>query len=125
MIQIQTCTENTVNELTFSEMEELAGLYIDRNMNYAYIMANSSNNVLYVGVTTNLVNRVWQHKNRAFRCVANRYNCSKLVYFEAYGRIMEAIYREKQLKARSSKRKHRLIAKFNPKWEDLSEGWLF
>ena len=100
-------------------------MYIDRNKNYIYIMANRSNSVLYVGVTTNLVNRVWQHKNRAFRCFTNRYNCSKLVYFEAYGRILEAIYREKQLKSGSTNRKHRLIAKFNPLWEDLSEGWLF
>ena len=88
-------------------------------------MTNSDNNVLYVGVTTNLVNRVWQHKNRAFRCITNRYNCSKLVYFEPFGRILEAIYRERQLKSSSTNRMQALIARFNPNWEDLSKEWLF
>lgn len=100
-------------------------MVIDRSKNYTYIMANYSNTMLYVGVTTNLVNRVWQHKNRAFRCCARRYNCSKLVYFEAYGRILEAIYREQQLKAGNKNRKLILISDFNPGWEDLSQDWLF
>lgn len=98
---------------------------IDSKKTYTYIMANQNNSVLYVGVTTNLVNRVWQHKNRAFRCFTNRYNCGKLVYYEGYSRIMEAVYREKQLRAGSGIRKNKLIAAFNPEWADLSEGWLF
>lgn len=100
-------------------------MLIDRSKNYTYIMTNSNHSVLYVGVTTNLVNRVWQHKNRAFLCCTHRYNCSKLVYFEAFSRVQEALFREQQLRAGTINRKCGLIAKFNPRWEDLSKEWLF
>ena len=97
---------------------------IDRTKSYTYIMTNNRNTVLYVGVTSNLVRRVWQHKNRVFRGFTCRYNCSKLVYFEPFGHIMEAIRREKQLKAGNRNRKLKLVNWFNPEWKDLSEGWM-
>lgn len=96
---------------------------LDRRKSYTYMMANKSNSVLYIGVTTNLIRRVWQHKNRAFRGFTARYHCHKLVYYEPYGHIMEAIRREKQLKAGNRRRKNRLVDRFNPEWKDLSEGW--
>lgn len=95
-----------------------------RGNSYTYIMANRSNSVVYVGVTTHLRSRVWLHKNRAFRgSFTGRYNCNKLVYYEPYDQIVAAIAREKQLKAGSRRRKDILVNKFNPQWKDLSEGW--
>ena len=84
-----------------------------------YIMANKPRGTLYTGVTSDLVKRVYQHKNFITLGFANRYNCKLLVYYELYGDMMNAIEREKQIKAGSRKKKIELIEKFNPKWEDL------
>ncbi|MBT8186045.1 MAG: GIY-YIG nuclease family protein [Eudoraea sp.] len=93
---------------------------MDRSKSYAYIITNNRNTVLYAGVTTNLVRRIWQHKNKVF---TSRYNCSKLVYYEPFDHIRDAINREKQLKAGNRKRKLDLVSGMNPQWNDLSEGW--
>ena len=87
-------------------------------------MANTRNTVLYVGVTSNLIRRVWQHKNKIFKGFTSRYNCSKLVYYESFDHIRDAINREKQLKAGNRKRKLELVNGLNPEWSDLSEGWM-
>lgn len=94
---------------------------IDGTKNYVYIMTNSRNSVVYVGVTSNLVRRIWQHKNKIFKGFTSRYNCCKLVYYESFDHILDAINREKQLKA--GKRKLDLVNSLNPEWKDLSEGW--
>ncbi len=92
-----------------------------------YIMTNKNNTVLYVGVTKDLVKRVYQHKSRLdLSSFTYRYNLDKLVYFESFHSIEEAIIREKQLKAGSRSRKESLINAFNPNWVDLwarIEGW--
>ncbi|GAL69215.1 excinuclease ABC C subunit-like [Jejuia pallidilutea] len=88
-------------------------------------MTNKNNTVIYIGVTSNLTKRVYQHKTKEFKGFTAKYNCEKLVYFEEYSDISDAISREKQLKAGNRKRKEALINKDNPDWNDLSDGWLF
>ena len=92
--------------------------------NHVYILSNKDNNVLYIGVTSNLKHRIRQHKSKFYpKSFTARYNCDKLVYFEMYHDIREAILREKQLKAGNRQRKLDLIISENPLWEDLSDGW--
>ena len=89
------------------------------------MLTNKNNTVIYIGVTSNLLKRIYQHKTKAYKGFTSKYNCEKLVYFEEYEFINEAIAREKQLKAGNRKRKEDLINLENPKWTDLSDGWLF
>lgn len=88
-------------------------------------MTNKNNTVIYIGVASNLTKRVYQHKTKEFKGFTAKYNCDKLVYFEEFTDINQAISREKQLKAGNRKRKEDLINKDNPEWNDLSDGWLF
>ena len=78
---------------------------------------------MYTGVTSDLEQRVYEHKNKLVKGFTSRYNINKLVYFEEFGDVNEAISREKQIKAGSRKKKIALIEKDNPEWKDLSEGW--
>jgi predicted GIY-YIG superfamily endonuclease len=87
-------------------------------------MASGRNGTLYVGVTSDLVRRAWQHREaektgKAVHGFAARYGCTQLVYFELLESMPEAIAREKQLKAGSRARKIALIEKNNPTWRDL------
>ena len=82
-------------------------------------MTNSTNTVLYIGVTANLIKRVNEHKEKLIKGFTQRYNLTKLVYFEIFEDIEEAIKREKQLKAGSRKKKIALITKDNPFCRDL------
>ena len=88
---------------------------------YIYFMANKNNTVIYIGVTSNLLERVKQHKIKIHKGFTARYNCDKLVYVEEFENINLAIAREKQLKAGNRKRKEELIQQKNPTWKDLSE----
>jgi putative endonuclease len=90
---------------------------------YVYILTNKLNSVLYVGVTSNLEGRIYDHKQKTFKGFTATYNCNKLVYFEEYQWIQDAIAREKQLKAGSRQKKVDLIEAENPLWNDLSESW--
>ena|SRR5260221_14682646 len=90
---------------------------------FVYILANPHNTVLYTGVTSDLEQRVFEHKTKAFAGFTSKYNCNKLVYFEEFDDIEEAIKREKQVKRYHRKWKEKLIEGKNPKWEDISEGW--
>lgn len=83
-----------------------------------YIMTNYSKN-LYIGVTSNLKNRVFQHKNKLVEGFTKKYNIDKLVYYEQGGDMISAIAREKQLKGWTRKKKVALIEKENPEWMDL------
>ena len=87
---------------------------------FVYIITNKSNQVLYVGVTSQLRNRIWEHKMKIYaRSFSTRYNLNKLVYFETYLDIEEAIAREKQLKGGSRRKKIELIQTENPEWKEL------
>ena len=92
---------------------------------FVYILTNKNKKVLYIGVTSDIVKRIYQHKNKHYRGFTSRYNCDLLVYFEEYSDIVEAIAREKQLKKGNRKRKIALVETKNPNWNDLSEGWVF
>lgn len=88
---------------------------------YVYIMGNSPRGVLYIGVTSNLVQRVYQHKNKTFQGFTEKYNCNKLYFYEVYEDISEAILREKRLKKWKRDWKFRIIEEVNFKWKDLYE----
>jgi putative endonuclease len=93
---------------------------------YVYLLANKNKTVIYVGVTSDLVRRVHQHKTKRYqKSFTAKYNCDRLVYYEVYTRALVAIQREKQIKAGNRERKEKLINKQNPNWNDLSDGWLF
>ena len=82
-------------------------------------MANRRNGTLYVGVTSNLVQRAWQHREGVLGGFTARYGCKLLVWFELHGDMEHAILREKQIKAGSRQKKLTLIAQMNPEWRDL------
>jgi len=86
---------------------------------YIYLMTNQSNTVIYTGVTNNLIRRVHEHKNKLVEGFTKKYKVDKLVYFEQYTNPIDAIEREKQIKAGPRKKKIELIAKNNPEYEDL------
>ncbi len=86
---------------------------------YVYIMASRRNDTLYIGITNNLIRRVYEHKQKMIEGFTKRYNVTMLVYFEIFSNPQDAIRREKQLKAGSRKKKIQLIEKANPNWKDL------
>jgi len=86
---------------------------------YVYILASQRNGTLYVGSTSNLVQRIWEHKNKVLPGFTAKYNVHLLVYYEAYQELMEAARREKRLKNWCRQWKINIIEKFNPTWRDL------
>ena len=90
---------------------------------YVYIMASSSG-TLYIGVTNNLRRRVFEHKQGVVKGFTKKYGCHKLVYYEHYLDIRQAIKREKQLKGWLRVKKQNLIKTMNPSWKDLSEEFV-
>jgi putative endonuclease len=84
-----------------------------------YILTNKPYGVLYIGVTSNLIQRIWQHKNHLTDGFSKKYNVNKLVYIEQCSEITSAIAREKQLKKWNRLWKIELIEKYNPQWQDL------
>lgn len=90
---------------------------------YIYILTNKLNSVLYTGVTNNLKRRVYEHKNKLIKGFTDRYKITKLVYYEEFGYIDEAILREKQIKGGSRNKKIELIKNINPVFKNLAEEW--
>ena len=87
---------------------------------FVYIITNKNHTTFYIGVTSNLPSRISDHRNKRFRSSFSAiYNLNKLVYWEAFQEIGDAIGREKQLKAGSRQKKIGLINAFNPEWNDL------
>ena len=91
---------------------------------YIYIITNYNNTTVYIGVTSNLVQRIYQHKSKCVDGFSKKYNLSKLVYYEQTENIETAIEREKYLKGKTRKYKNELITKFNPNWKDLYDNIL-
>ena len=89
---------------------------------FVYIMSNRSK-TLYTGVTNNLFRRVWEHKNEAGSEFCRHYRLDRLVYFERFQYVGNAIRREKQIKGWLRIKKMALIVEQNPSWSDLSAGW--
>ncbi len=88
---------------------------------YVYMLMNQGNTVIYTGVTTNLIKRLYEHKQKMIEGFSKRYNLNKLVYFEQFNNIKDASAREKQIKAGSRKKKLNLIKTLNPNFKDLFE----
>ena len=90
-----------------------------RKQYYLYIMTNKLNHVLYTGVTNNLKKRIYEHKSKLIEGFTKKYNVDKLVYYEVFDDIYNAITREKQIKGGSRQKKIDLITSINPGWKDL------
>ncbi len=90
-----------------------------KEFGYVYILTNKTNKVLYTGVTSNLVKRIFEHKNKLVKGFTSKYNLNKLVYYEISPSITAAIEREKQIKGKKREYKENLINNFNPDWNDL------
>ncbi len=86
---------------------------------YVYILSNKYNKVLYIGITSDLLRRIYEHKQHYVQGFTARYNVTKLVYYEILDDPESAILREKQLKAGSRQKKLELINSINPGWKDL------
>ena len=92
-----------------------------RKQYYIYIATNITNAVLYIGVTNDLIRRMYEHRHKLIVGFTSKYNITKLVYYEVFDDIKEAIKREKQLKGGSRQKKLDLITKVNPMFKDLYE----
>jgi putative endonuclease len=90
---------------------------------YIYLITNWNNKVMYVGVTNNLERRIYEHKNKMIKGFTEKYNVSKLVYFEETQDVIAAIEREKQIKKWRRQKKDQLVNSSNPTWKDLSLEW--
>ena len=90
---------------------------------FTYILTNGAHTVLYVGVTSNLVRRIEEHKRSAVPGFTAKYNVRKLVYYERYERIEDAIVREKQIKGKTRGKKAALITALNPRWNEITCKW--
>ena len=88
-----------------------------------YIMTNYQETTLYIGVTSDLQRRIWEHKNKVVEGFTKKYNVDKLIYYELTDSIESAINREKQLKRWHRNWKINLIKKMNPEFKDLSLDW--
>lgn len=89
---------------------------------YVYILMNNRNTTVYVGVTNSLQKRIFEHKYHLIEGFTKRYNVDKLVYYEQYATLLEAIHREKQVKGWTRKKKENLISQMNPSYCDLFES---
>lgn len=90
---------------------------------YVYMMQSTSRRALYIGMTSNLRKRVWEHKNYIREGFTDDYNCTRLVYWESFDDVANAIDREKQLKRWRREKKEWLIERKNPGWKDLAAEW--
>jgi len=90
---------------------------------YLYILTNQKNGTLYIGVTNDLERRMFEHKRKLIEGFTKKYGLNKLVYFETYQFVNDAIKREKNMKKWKRQWKINLIEEDNPKWDDLSKDW--
>ncbi|APF17265.1 GIY-YIG nuclease family protein [Caldithrix abyssi] len=90
---------------------------------FVYIMTNWNNKVMYVGITNNLMRRVYEHKNKLIDGFTKKYNINKLVYYETFQDVRAAIEREKEIKKWRREKKNKLVNTENPEWRDLSEDF--
>ncbi len=91
---------------------------------YIYVMTNKTRTTIYIGVTNDLVKRVIQHQRAETEGFTKTYKLNRLVYYEIFDDVLDALAREKQLKGWRREKKNALIATLNPLWEDLSEEML-
>ena len=89
---------------------------------YVYILFNKKYGTLYTGITSNLIKRVYEHKNKLVKRFTSQYNVDKLGYYEVHKLVTSAIEREKKIKGGSRKKKLELIESMNPQWNDLYDS---
>ena len=89
-------------------------------MYYVYILTNKNHTVLYTGVTGNIERRMYEHKNKLIEGFTKRYNADKLVFFESFNNVNDALAAEKKIKGWKREKKVSLIEGINPSWNDLS-----
>ena len=92
-------------------------------MNFVYILSNWDDSVLYIGVTSNLPKRLYEHRHGLVDGFTKKYNVRKLVYYEEASYMRSALEREKQLKGWTRAKKNALIQTVTPEWKDLSDNW--
>lgn len=103
-------------------MPALRGHLVHMGKNYyVYIITNKKEGAFYIGMTSNLPKRIWEHKNKIVEGFSQKYNLNKLVYYEVFDTPEEAIKREKRLKKWDREWKLQAIEEFNPEWSDLYE----
>ena len=95
---------------------------MNEKLYYVYILFSKRNGTLYIGITSDIIKRIWQHKSKQIKGFTEKYGVDKLGYYEIYQDAATAILREKQLKAGKRKTKIELIEKNNPQWIDLYEN---
>jgi putative endonuclease len=95
----------------------------DEYIYYVYFMQSPSRRALYIGMTNNLRKRVWEHKNHQHAGFTGDYHCTRLVYWESFDDVANAIDREKQLKRWRREKKLWLVSQKNPSWKDLAADW--
>ncbi len=88
-----------------------------------YLLSNWNNKVLYIGITNDLERRIHEHRQKLIAGFTQKYNVSKLVYYEQTGDVVSAISREKELKKWRREKKNALVNRVNPEWKDLSLDW--
>ena len=113
------CIEVSLSSLRAKRSNPVVGNKIMEKKGFVYILFSKKNGTLYTGVTSNLVKRIYEHKQKLVEGFTKKYNIDKLGYFEIYESIEQAIEREKQIKAGSRKKKIALIEKENSDWKDL------
>ena len=91
-------------------------------MYYVYLLTNKTDSVMYVGMTNDIVRRMWEHKSETIDGFTKRYHVHKLVYFEEYSEVNDAISREKKIKGMTREKKNSLVKINNPEFNDLSES---
>ena len=90
---------------------------------YVYILASKKNGTLYIGITQDLIKRVYTHKNDLVEGFTKKYNVNKLVYFEETSDVNAAIGREKEIKKWRREKKNKLVNRMNPTWKDIGLEW--
>ena len=91
---------------------------------FVYIITNKKDGVLYIGVTNDIERRIFEHKNKLVKGFTSKHNLDKLIYFEKFQYLDDAIKREKNMKKWKREWKIKLIIENNPNWEDLSKDWI-
>lgn len=90
---------------------------------YIYLLTNWNNKVMYVGITNNLIRRIYEHKSKLVRGFTKKYNVNKLVFYEETRDVIAALTREKEIKKWRREKENQLVNRINPAWKDLSMEW--
>jgi putative endonuclease len=109
--------------LSSRQSEATRDLMNQQRQYYVYILTNWNNRVLYIGVTSDLTRRIYEHKNKVAKGFTEKYNVDKLIYFQETNDALTAITREKEIKKWRRQKKNDLVSSMNPDWTDLSDTW--